>query len=569
MAELPRYQQTGRVFADVPQLDFANVRESFKRSQSMAAGLDRLSSFAGKFAEKAIEEQVQKSVVNNPITLEQLQEAEKSGITAEDLVKASGGGMLWQETMRKVQAEQLRGQLEVQANTEALKIKQMVDLGELTSPSEIKDKFVSLQTGMVKPLIGLDPESAIKFQHSTGGLIKNLEKAAYDKLADNYKVGKQVETGDYKKVALESIDTIFDTEVDPEIINAKVSLIRKTFTGLANEGGADFALTELRAIDKEIEERQVNSFAKAGLKNTFANDRFEAMTKIRNGDFGEKTAIFKSLPIELQTKIRVAISDSWTSLEQAKANKEKEDKSIADNKFRTNVVSKTSRGKSGKLNDYDNAFLSGALSFSEWKTANNPEGSVGDPLLISQIETKIARGIITNITQLPAGLSPKAIGNFNRLIGNQDSKDALKTIYIGANVPLDAFSFDTNQTARKTKIEGIFRDIRNQTDKNGNLLYPNEVQAAVKAVEMYNGDTDIVSSKVTQKAKLTAATKLIPKEDFDYDVVISKDKLKEIAESKISFMNRSERETWVKNVLAYQEARKKTGLSASSVEAGK
>lgn len=568
MAELTKYQQTGRVFADVPQLDFANVRESFKKSASMSAGLDRLSEYAFKEAGESAQKQAMQAAIDNPITLEQLKEAEKSGITAEDLVKATGGGKIWQETMRKFQAEQLRGQLEVQANTEALSIKQMVDLGQLTSPGEIKAKFTALQTGMVKPLVGLDPESAIKFQHATGGLIKNLEKAAYDKLADNYKIAKQVETGDYRKVALESIDTIFETEVDPEIINAKVSLIRKTFTGLANEGGADFALTELRAIDKEIEDRQVNSFAKAGLKNTFATDRFEAMTKIRNGDFGEKTAIYQSLPIEMQTKIRVAISESWTSLEQAKANKEKEQKSAADTAFRDGVISKTARGKSGKLNDYDKAFLGGALSFSEWKTANNPEGASGDPLVLSQLEGKIARGLITNITQLPAGLPPKAIAKLNDLINNQDSKDALKTIYIGAQVPLDAFSFDTNQTARKTKIEGIFRDIRNQVDKDGNLLYPNQMKAAIAAVEAYNSDSSTVSNKDIQKSKLKALNKLIPKDNFDYDIVIPKDKLEKIAEQKISFMNRSERETWVKNVLAYQKAREKTGLPASSIDIG-
>lgn len=568
MAELPRYQPTGRVFADVPQLDFANVRESFKQSQNMTNALDKLSQFAYKQAALNVETEAEQFSIDNPITLEQLQEAEKSGITAADLVKASGGGAIWQKTVKKFQAEQLRGQLEVQANTEALRIKQMVDSGELTNPQEIKSKFVSLQAGMVKPLIGLDAESAIKFQHSTGALIKNLEKASYDKLSDNYKLLKQVEAGDYKKVALEAINVIHETILNPKIRNAQISLVRKTYAELAKEGGPEYALTEIRVMDKEIEESEINNFAKTGLKDTFATNRFEAMTRIRNGDFGEKTEIYKSLPVDMQTKIRVAISDSWTSLEQSKANKEKEDKSIADATFRDSVILKTPRGKSGKLNDYDIAFRSGALSFSEWKTANNPESPSGDPLAISQLEGKISRGLITDIKQLPAGLPPKAIAKLNDLIINQDSKDAMKTIYIGANVPIDAFSFDTNQTSRKTKIEGIFRDIRNQTDKNGNLLYPNQMKAAKIAVEMYNGDSDTVSNKDTQKSKLKSLNKLIPKSQFDYDAVIPKEQLKKIAEEKITFMNRSERETWVKNVLAYQKAREKTGISASSIDTG-
>ena len=113
MAELTKYQQTGRVFSDVPQLDFANVRESFKRSQSLTSALDRISSFAFKGAAQETERVAERFAIDNPLTIDQVKEASKSGVTAEDLVAASGGGKVWQDTVRKMQGEQLRTQLEV------------------------------------------------------------------------------------------------------------------------------------------------------------------------------------------------------------------------------------------------------------------------------------------------------------------------------------------------------------------------------------------------------------------------------------------------------------------------
>jgi hypothetical protein len=55
MAELPRYQETGRIYSDLPSFDFANVREGMRLSQTLTNSLDRLSEFAQKTAEKDAE----------------------------------------------------------------------------------------------------------------------------------------------------------------------------------------------------------------------------------------------------------------------------------------------------------------------------------------------------------------------------------------------------------------------------------------------------------------------------------------------------------------------------------
>ena len=247
MAELPRYQETGRIYSDLPSFDFANVRESMKFSQSISNSLDRLSNFATKVAAKDAERKAEEFAIENPITLEQLKEAEKSGITANDLVKATGGGTIWQETLKKFQAEQLRTQLEVSANTAALDILNQVKMRQISDPNEITAKFESMQRGLVKPLQSLDPDTAVKFNASSGALIKNLHKQALDKLYDDYVLDKKVETKDYETVAMQLIESSYETESDINVINAQISNVRKTYATIAREGGADFAYSSTTA----------------------------------------------------------------------------------------------------------------------------------------------------------------------------------------------------------------------------------------------------------------------------------------------------------------------------------
>jgi hypothetical protein len=313
MAELPKYQETGRIYSDLPSLDFANVRENIKLTQNINNSLDRLADFSTKIAAKETARKAEEFAVTNPITLDDLKNAEKSGVTANDLVKATGGGAIWQETLRKFQAEQLRTQLEVSANTSALDIANQVKMRQLTDPNEITAKFEALQNGMSKPLKSLDPEAAIKFQASSGALIKNLHKLSLDKLYDDYVLDKKVETGNYVNVALESVDALFKAEKNPEAVKSRLMLVRKTLSGLAAEGGADFAYTTITQFDKDVQEKTVNHFINISTKDDFAKnpqtgkrDENLAMIRMINGDFGEDTPLFKTLDPKEQAQIRAS-----------------------------------------------------------------------------------------------------------------------------------------------------------------------------------------------------------------------------------------------------------------------
>ena len=433
--------------------------------------------------------------------------------------------------------------------------------------SEVKAKQEAIVNGMRKTL-SFAPDSVMRFDATMGSVTSALYKQAQDKLVTDYKIGEQSKAKVNLDNSIKAYQAMLTYEEiqDPTILRDIEYALADQFERQSAGGGSDFALIEKNKFIKSMQDEKVNFLTKVSTSNNFAVDRYDAITKIRNNDFGNKTEIYNSLSEDEKKKVRVSASDAWTSLEQGKAQKEKEDKDVASQSFRTNVILKTPRGQSGKLNDVDKAFLDNVLTYSEWKTANKPDEDSGDPLALSRLEGQISRGLITKVTQLPAGLPPKAKAKLNDLIQNQDSKDSLKIISIGANVPLDAFSYSDSQTKRKTEIEAIFRTVRNKVDSSGNLLYPNQTDAADEAVKLYKKDSSVVKEEKIQQSKFTRATKLVPSEDFDYDVIISEAKLKKIAEEKITWMNRSERETWVDDVLAYQKAQKATGIKASELK---
>jgi hypothetical protein len=184
MADLPKYQSSV-MFSDVPQLDFANVRESFKRSQSMSTGLDRLSEFAFKKAGEVALEQAAEYSVNNPPTPEQIELAKTGSFNPKDLVP--GGGAIFQKAVSKLQAGQLRNSLEIDVQNQYMSILNDVKNKKITSKAELDAKLEAPRMGMSKVISGLDPEEAIKFKASTAASGFQIGVAANRQFEENFK----------------------------------------------------------------------------------------------------------------------------------------------------------------------------------------------------------------------------------------------------------------------------------------------------------------------------------------------------------------------------------------------
>jgi hypothetical protein len=557
MAELPRYQQTGRVFADLPQFDFANVREAFRSSQTLTSALDRVTDFANKSAAKTAEAKAERFSIDNPLTLEQVQKAAKSGITPEDLVAASGGGQIWQDTVKKLQGEQLRTQLEVLGKQALLDLQTQVDTNQISNMDEVRAKQEAIVNGLRKTL-SFSPDAVLKFDSSMGTVTSSLYKEAQNKLVKDYKLFQQAQGIQNLDNSVKAFKALIKHEevTDPAMIQDIELALADQLERQSAEGGAEFALAQRTTFVKKMTEAKINLLTEIAVSDEFAADRYEAMVKIRNNDFGDKTVIYNSFDEDDKKKVRVAASEAWTSLEQSKLQLDKETKEINDKAFRQKVI-----GGKKKLNLYDEAFLDGTLSLSEWKSSKE-EGGEGDPVMLSNIENKILDNVITNVDQLPAGLTPKAKAKFNLMIRSQDEKNAKRIIRQGANISEGSAFHTTSQSEKYASIEIIYDQLKSETDSNGNFKYPTKSDAATEAIKKHNGSTSVVDALNAQRRALTTATKEIDSTVFDYDIPRGKEALEKYAAKNVSF---SQRKTWVNAVLKYQKNKSTTGKNVSNL----
>lgn len=306
MADLPKYQQTGRVFADLPQFDFANVREAFKSSQSMAAGLDRLTGFANKFAAEAVEDEAEKWAVNNAYTYEQILEAQKQGITADELIASSGGGAIWQKTIRKIQGEQLRIELEGLGRQELAGIQAAVETRQLTDPNEIAMKIDAISKGLFAPLQSVSPDAYVKGKNAFGLHASSVYNDARKKIVNDIKLTERVKADENYQAIVELDKTTINNLADgPALLEAKNLGAQRVFEAYAASGDTEVAYRKAQEYRQQYDKTIVNSFVKFTSTGNNAED-FKIISNISRGEFGspEMNNKFASLDVELQDKIR-------------------------------------------------------------------------------------------------------------------------------------------------------------------------------------------------------------------------------------------------------------------------
>lgn len=525
MAELPKYQQTGRIFSDVPQLDFANVRESFKRSQSIANSLDRLSEFAGKTAQVQVERQAERFAVENPITIEQLQNAQKSGVSADDLIKASGGGTIWQETIRKFQGEQLRSQLEVVGQKALADIQTQVQLGQLTDINEIKAKYESAINGMESPIAQINPESALRFKQSMASTANSFYKEATKKLENDYKVDQQVLSQSNLETTIQVARSTIATINDPQMLNEAKNVLYKRVYEQAKEGGAEFAQAQANSFLKAFEEEKINHFVGVVVDKSYAPDMLTAVTKIREGNFGESTMLYNSLDESAKKKVRQEALSTWSDLHSA-AKKEQEMLAIENKKVNdVEVITMLSMPENTRqrIKLAQDLYKKDAISLDTLRSEMNPKKSDeddGDILAGARAEAAIIYGQITTEPQLRQaypGLTSKQIKKLLPTMASKVVANAKGKIRVAAGAAEDPMAVIDEPTAKRVQsITNIYDKYRSETNPDGTFKY-NVEQASELAINEYPKNNAYQKSLTAQKNSYTSIKKVF--EDFNPDTM--------------------------------------------------
>jgi hypothetical protein len=300
MAELQIYQPTGYLPADVPRMDYANIKESVIQKQVIGAQLDRLADFAFKNAAEYAQRQGMQYGAENQPTAEQVMTAMKEGKSPAELFAKPG--TYFGDAARKIQAGQLRNELEVKGRQELAMLSAAVDSGSF-SLEEVQTTIKSMTAGYAKALGSVDPEEGLKFRSSMATAANAVYVKATENFAKIYGEGQIALAGDSIAPSATIIADTFKAEKDPAMLLERVKVERSRVYEIAKAtGNYEFVKQTMDAFEKRL----LNAVVDYTTNADFATKPSEGIKRINAGDFGNLNTLVKTID---KDKLRKAYVD--------------------------------------------------------------------------------------------------------------------------------------------------------------------------------------------------------------------------------------------------------------------
>lgn len=299
MATLPLYQPTGYLPADTPRLDYANLKEQAQQLTTITSALDRVSNFAFKRAmEQAEREGLQYGAENQP-SLEQVMAAVQRGESPQELFAKPG--TVFGDAARKVQAGQLRNELEVVGRKKLADLSAIVDNGNFNL-QEVQREISSLTSGYAKAISAVSPEEGLKFRASMGTAGNAVYTKAADRAMQIYNEGIKSNANDLISQTPVILADTFNTESDPKMLEQRVAIEKQRVFDIAQQAGPEFLREKLADFDRQL----LASVVDYASSPAFANNALDGLRRIQNNDFGKMSDVMKRVD---KNKLLKAYSD--------------------------------------------------------------------------------------------------------------------------------------------------------------------------------------------------------------------------------------------------------------------
>ena len=300
MADNPRYQRQNIMLAETQPLQFADIKESITRSQSLQRSLDKISEFAFKSAaEKAKQAGAEYAVTNRP-TLKQYADAIQNNIDPETLF--SEDYTYFGQAAREVQAVGFRTELETEARSEMSKIKSVIKSGLPIDRNEIQASLDGLTNGYGNTLAKISPDQALKFKAAISAQGYELLQEVDAEIAKRYVTDNVLKLEeDIKNFKADLPDMIKNNNpIDFAVKSQTYNNAIKTRTSmLPNDYRIKYANAYQDAVDAAIADSIVTHLTD---KKTFTND-YEVINNLNQGIAGDMTDYYGMLDSEKKAKV--------------------------------------------------------------------------------------------------------------------------------------------------------------------------------------------------------------------------------------------------------------------------
>jgi hypothetical protein len=511
MAELPRYQPTGYLPADVPRLDFANLKESVAMTQGINSALDRLSGFAFKEAAERAQREGAQYGVENPPTMEQILKAKEQGKSLEELLAKPG--TYFGDAARKAQAQQVRIDFEAVARQNLETVNAKIDSGTYTLDQiQTEIKAITTNNGSYrKVLASVDAEEAMKFSASIASAGHQVYKKAIEQQIKLDGIKNEREAEQSLNAYSTSIKNILSQEKDPILLkesieNEKVQFTRKVY----KSNRPEFITKKMDELDSKV----YTNIAEHLLDPSVSKNPTEALIKIQSGNVGNLSELYKTLDKDkLGAAALKVMTDRRASLAAAKdieklGNEEKvTDLLIEYHDPKTTGARKKAIGLE--------MVKSRVLSIEQIEKFLNPNLANGDSAVFYDISYQVKTGVITNLNDLRktaarAGINGAQLGELSKqFIARTEKDEGEAAILLRRNSGLPDVNVGKNkanehQFRKAEKLNSYYEEAKRAQILDTGSFNPKDV--ANVAIQRYDNEDKKNKQKESARNSIASVT---------------------------------------------------------------
>jgi hypothetical protein len=429
MATLPLYQPTGYLPADIPRLDRADFKESQAQLNTITSALDRVSQFAFKKAEEQAEREGLQYGAENQPSAEQVMAAMEAGKSPQELFAQPN--TTFGNAARKIQAAQLRNELEVKVRTEFTRLSGMIETGAFNL-KDVQTEIKAITDGYGRAISSISPEEGLRFRASAG----SAGAPVYAKAADRaYKIyGEQLEVNAKDLIAQSPIimSNILEVEQDPIKLKGRIMAERERVMDILRQrNDPQFFSAQMKVFNEQLTSVVVSQM----LKPEFSKNVADGYFKLESGNVGKLSELYKGLNRdEVLGAYMKTVNQRKQINDINKANSTAANEGIATNlliEFYTPGTTQLRKNEIGRA-----LARTGTISADKVERYLNPDVNDGDPFIQANISYRVSTGQIATLEDLrretdAAGLSGRQYAPLaQKLIGRseKDEGGAIKKI---------------------------------------------------------------------------------------------------------------------------------------------
>nr|DAQ57585.1 MAG TPA: hypothetical protein [Caudoviricetes sp.] len=519
---LPRYENMGAQFADLPRVSTASQDVGMQQQQvrmqqfdQVGRALDRMTAYFQDAAVTQAEKEGRKYAIENPLTKEQVDIAREYKFE----LRVPGGGAAFQRAYQDTQAQLLSSELQLEGQRKMSDIAARIKAGENVDPDVMRVQLRDMVDGYASTMLALDPKESIRLRSALTIAGNQVYKEANDRRIKVEQEQLDARLNQAVTASAPLVETIIKQAgaIDPRTgkevdIEALLDVQRKPLYDSIRVTGSS---KHVDAFNKIVVEAKVGALTSVATSPDFATSAGAAMAKVAKGDFGSLSTVYKNLTESDKALVRDRTLKAYSDAESARKIDEANIKLVNREKGNTlSIEMLNPKTTAARRREIVTTLISlNEMTFEQAEAALKPKSREPNPQLEVSLYQQIRNGQITNIGQLSTyagSLSNSQYEQLGRSIVDIQYRSGVDAIRLAAGITDNMI----NPAQEKiTQLEGYMRNYQRilstqVKNEQGVMVYPDPATAARQAVREYSEDRTVREREDARKAARESVERL-------------------------------------------------------------